>query len=218
MSIWHDFRYHPKETIGGTQDWVYEHLGALFWVVEIWAPNREAGISELQVDRLVSRASGRGRPEAAALERRALRRPGARRLAAVRAPAARRRSRSAAGTSINFWRNPPPHLREREAARFPGWMTQIALSLPRLELLRTEVQALGPDTWRVRFAVANSGWLPAYISRRALARKVVRGVIFEIDWPEAARESRWSAASGASKGRSSRATRRSSRCRRLPAA
>ena len=59
---------------------------------------------------------------------------------------------------MNFWRNPPPQLREREAARFPAWMTQIALSACRkLELLRTEVRALGPDTWRVRFAVANSG-------------------------------------------------------------
>ena len=85
---------------------------------------------------------------------------------------------------LNYWRNPPPHLREREAARFPAWMTQIALSLPRLELLRTEVRALGPDTWRVRLAVCNSGWLPAYISKRALARKTVRGVMFEIHLPD----------------------------------
>ena len=84
---------------------------------------------------------------------------------------------------MNFWRNPPPHLREREAARFPKWLTQVALSLPRLELLRTEVRALGPDTWRVRLAVCNSGWLPAYVSKRALARKVVRGVMFEIHLP-----------------------------------
>jgi hypothetical protein len=84
---------------------------------------------------------------------------------------------------MNFWRNPPPHLREREAQRFPGWMTQIGLSLPRLELLRTEVRALGDDHWRIRFAVANSGWLPAYVTHRALERKVVRGVIFEIELP-----------------------------------
>ena len=45
---------------------------------------------------------------------------------------------------MNYWRNPPPHLREREAARFPAWLTQIALALPKLELLRTEVRALGP--------------------------------------------------------------------------
>ena len=74
-------------------------------------------------------------------------------------------------------------MREREAARFPGWLTQIALSLPKLEVLRTEVRALGGDTWRVRFAVANTGYLPAYVSKRALERKVARGVIFEMLLP-----------------------------------
>jgi murein tripeptide amidase MpaA len=44
ISIFHEFKYHPKEVITGSQDWVYEHLGALFWTVEIWAPNKEAGI------------------------------------------------------------------------------------------------------------------------------------------------------------------------------
>jgi hypothetical protein len=51
------------------------------------------------------------------------------------------------------------------------------------------VRALGPDTWRVRMAVANSGWLPAYVSQRALERKVVRGVMFEIHLPPAIRPS-----------------------------
>jgi hypothetical protein len=62
----------------------------------------------------------------------------------------------------------------------------LALSLPRLEVLRTEVRALGADTWRVRFAVANSGYLPSYVSRRALERKTVRGTVFEIHLPEGA--------------------------------
>ena len=77
-------------------------------------------------------------------------------------------------------------LREREVARFPGWMAQIALSLPKLEVLRTEVRALGEDCWRVRFAVANSGYLPAYVSKRALERKVARGTVFHIHLPEGA--------------------------------
>ena len=69
---------------------------------------------------------------------------------------------------MNFWRNlPPPRASARR--RVSGLMTQLALSLPKLELLRTEVRALGPDTWRVRMAVANSGWLPAYVSQRAAA-------------------------------------------------
>jgi len=84
---------------------------------------------------------------------------------------------------MNFWRNPPPALREREAARFPAWMKQIALSLPRLEVLRTEVRSLGAETWRVRFAVANSGYLPSYVTKRALERKIARGTVFQIHLP-----------------------------------
>ncbi len=182
ISIFHDFKYHPKETIGGTQDWLYEHLGALFWVVELWGPNKEAGITDYkwidwyrehaEADDLKllkwsdEQCGGQAHPEW-----RAFRHP---QLGAVEI---------GGWDKMNYWRNPPPHLREREAARFPAWMTQIALSLPKLELLRTEVQALGGDTWRVRLAVANSGWLPAYVSKRALARKIVRGVMFEIHLP-----------------------------------
>ena len=84
---------------------------------------------------------------------------------------------------MNYWRNPPPHLREREAARFPAWLMQIGLSLPKLEVLRAEVRSLGGDTWRIRFAVANSGYLPAYVTQRALERKTARGTVFNIHLP-----------------------------------
>ena len=136
----------------------------------------------LQVDRLVPRASGRGRLKLlkwsdeqcggqAHVDWRPFHHP---QLGAVEI---------GGWDKMNYWRNPPPALREREAARFPAWMNQIALSLPKLELLRTEVRALGPDTWRIRMAVANSGYLPAYVTKRALERKVVRGVMFEIHMP-----------------------------------
>jgi hypothetical protein len=38
----------------------------------------------------------------------------------------------------------------------------------------------------VRFAVANAGYLPAYVSKRALERKIARGVVFEIALPDGA--------------------------------
>jgi murein tripeptide amidase MpaA len=183
VSIWHDFRYHPKETIGGTQDWLYEHLGALFWVVELWGPNRAAGITDykwidwyrehpIEDDLKLLKWSDEQCGGRAHVDWKPFMHP---QLGAVEI---------GGWDKMNYWRNPPPHLREQEVARFPAWMTQIALSLPQLELLRTEVRALGPDTWRIRFAVGNSGWLPAYVTKRALARKVVRGVMFEIHLPE----------------------------------
>jgi hypothetical protein len=80
-------------------------------------------------------------------------------------------------------------LREAEVARFPGWLKQLAAILPKLELLELEVQSLGEATgalhppgarhYLIRFAVENSGYLPSYVSRRALERKTVRGVIVE---------------------------------------
>jgi murein tripeptide amidase MpaA len=185
VSIWHEFKYHPKEVIGGTQDWLYEHLGALFWVVEIWSPNQAADISgykwidwfrehpvddELKLLKWSDEQCG----GQAHVDWKPFMHP---QLGAVEI---------GGWDKMNFWRNPPPHLREREAARFPAWMTQLALSLPKLELLRTEVRALGPDSWRVRMAVANSGWLPAYVSQRALQRKVVRGVMVDVELPAGA--------------------------------
>ncbi|WP_077037021.1 M14 family metallopeptidase [Pelomonas sp. KK5] len=186
-SIWHEFKYHPKETISGTQDWVYEHLGALFWTVELWAPNREAGIEgykwidwyrehPVEDDLKLLKWSDEQCGGQAHVDWKPFVHP---QLGAVEIGGWDR---------MNFWRNPPPHLREREAARFPGWMTQIALSLPKLELLRSEVRALGPDTWRIRMAVANSGYLPAYVTKRALERKIVRGVMFEIELPSGSAE------------------------------
>ena len=67
--------------------------------------------------------------------------------------------------------------------RFPGWLTWQAMTLPKLETLKTEVEALGGDAWRVRLAVHNTGYLPSYVTKRALERKMMRGVVYEIELP-----------------------------------
>ena len=182
ISLFHDFKYHPKEIVTGTQDWLYEHLGALYWTVELWAPNREAGITDyqwiewyrehpVQDDLKLLAWSDAHCGGKAHVDWYPYNHP---QLGAVEL---------GGWDKLNYWRNPPPALREREVARFPAWLQQIGLSLPRLEVLRTEVRALGSEIWRIRFAVANSGWLPSYISKRALERKTVRGCVFTIHLP-----------------------------------
>lgn len=185
ISTFHDFKYHPKEVITGTQDWVYEHLGALFWTVEIWAPNKEAGIHEYQWiewyrdhpvedDLKLLKWSDEQCGGQAHVDWYPYEHP---QLGKVEIGGWDR---------MNYWRNPPAHLREREAARFPAWLKTLALSLPKLELLQASAESVGPDTWRVRLAVANAGYLPSYISKRALERKVARGTVFDITLPDGA--------------------------------
>jgi murein tripeptide amidase MpaA len=182
ISIWHDFKYHPKQIITGTQDWLYEHLGSLFWTVEIWAPNKEAGITDykwiewyrdhpVEDDLKLLKWSDEQCGGRAHVDWYPFRHP---QLGMVE---------FGGWDRMNYWRNPPPHLREREAARFPAWLMQMALSLPLLEVLRAEVRALGEDTWRIRFAVANAGYLPSYVTNRARERKTVRGTVFNIHLP-----------------------------------
>ncbi|MFO1338346.1 MAG: M14 family metallopeptidase [Burkholderiaceae bacterium] len=185
ISIWHDFKYHPKEIITGTQDWVYEHLGALFWTVEIWAPNKEAGITEYdwihwyrdhppEDDLKLLKWSDEHCDGLAHNDWRPFTHP---QLGEVEIGGWDR---------MNHWRNPPPKYREREAARFPAWLTQLGLTLPKLETLSATAEALGPDTWRVRFTVGNAGYLPSYVTKRALERKTARSCVFEIDLPDGA--------------------------------
>ena len=172
--------------IGGTFDWLYEHLGMYSWVVEIWSPMREAGIEKYQyIDWF------RDHPIDDDLK---LYRWNATSSAASRTSRGSRSTiRSSGKIEIGGWnrfhafRNPPPQFLERELARFPKWLLWQALTSPKLELVAAEADALGDDNWRVRLVVQNTGWLPSYVSKRALERKVVRGVIAEIALPAGAK-------------------------------
>ena len=87
--------------------------------------------------------------------------------------------------------NPPPAFLEREIARFPSWLVWQALVSPKLELVHAGAERVGgrkgDDTWKVTLVVQNEGWLPSYVSKRALARKVVRGLVVEVGLPEGAK-------------------------------
>ncbi len=50
VSVYHDFRYHPKTvTTGAFDTWMYDHLGVFGWTVELWSPLKQAGLKGLQI-------------------------------------------------------------------------------------------------------------------------------------------------------------------------
>ncbi len=186
VSVYHDFRYHPKEVItGGFDTWLYEQMGAFAWTVEIWSPQRQAGITDykfiewwrehpLEDDLKLLKWSdevldGKGYVEWYPFEHPQL------------GPV-----ELGGWDSIYAFRNPPPQFVEKEIALFPDWIIWQCLITPRLELYEAGAKPLGDGTYRVRLVVHNTGWLPTYGTKKAVEKKVVRGVIAEIALPEGA--------------------------------
>jgi murein tripeptide amidase MpaA len=186
ISVFHDFRYHPKEVITGAfDDWMYEHQGVFAWTVEIWSPQRQAGIADykfiewyrehpVEDDLKLLKwnddvLGGRGFVNWYAFEHPQL---GAVELGGW--------------DTLYTWSNPPHAQLEQEIARFPAWLLwQLSIS-PRLELFNAVATRLADDAWRVRCVVHNTGWLPSYVTKRALDHKLTRGVLCEIELPAGA--------------------------------
>jgi hypothetical protein len=84
------------------------------------------------------------------------------------------------------FRNPPPEFLEKEIAPFSDWLIFHLLISPKLELFDVEAKPLGEDNYYVRVVVHNTGWLPTYVTKKALEKKLVRGVVCEIELPDGA--------------------------------
>lgn len=186
ISVYHDFRYHPKEIItGGFDTWFYDHMGAFAWTVEIWSPQRQAGIEDykfidwyrehpIEDDFKMLKWSdevlqGQGYIDWYAFEHPVL---GSIELGGW--------------DHIHAFRNPPPAFLEKEIGLFPRWLLWCLLISPKLELFDLQTTPLGDGTYKIRMVVHNTGWLPSYVTKKALEKKVVRGLVCEIDLPDGA--------------------------------
>ncbi|MCS7273508.1 MAG: hypothetical protein NZ550_05095, partial [Fimbriimonadales bacterium] len=179
-------KYHPKEYISGVfDDWMYDHLGVFAWTVEIWSPQRQAGITEykfidwyrehpVEDDLKLLKWSdevlgGRGYVDWYEFEHPQL-----------------GKVELGGWDAMYAWRNPPPPFLEKEVALFPDWLIWHLLISPKLEIHEAKAIPLGKGLYQIRLVVQNTGWLPTYVTKKALEKKVVRGVIAEIELPEGA--------------------------------
>jgi len=187
ISVFHDFRYHPKEVITGSfDDWAYDHLGVFAWTIEIWSPQRAAGIAEYKFIEWYREHPVEDDLKLLAWNDAALGGRGFVDWYPFRHPQLGK-IELGGWDALFTWANPPHAVLEQELARFPKWLVWSLLVSPRLELVEASAARLGADAWRVRLVVQNTGWLPSYVTKRALASKRVRGVVAEIELPSAAR-------------------------------
>lgn len=55
-----------------------------------------------------------------------------------------------------------------------------ALAAPCIEIVHHEVTALADDVWRIEVGLANTGWLPTYVSDMAKKEHLVRPLVAEL--------------------------------------
>ncbi len=185
-SAYHEFRYHPKEIItGALDDWLYEQQGVFAWTVEIWSPQRQAGIGEYRYIDWYRDHPVEDDLKLLKWNDEVLNGAGFVPWYPVDHPQLGRVELGGWDPLFTFW-NPPPALLEQEIARFPKWLVWHALLSPRLEWQDVSATALGGDSYLVRAVVRNSGWLPSYVTKLAAEKKLVRGVICELELPDGA--------------------------------
>ncbi|MEQ1516336.1 MAG: hypothetical protein ABL931_07605, partial [Usitatibacteraceae bacterium] len=182
ISVYHEFRYHPKDVITGSFDWIYDHLGLYEWTVEIWCPMREAGIKDYKYIDWFRDHPVEDDLKMLAWADKKLKGKGYIDWYKFKHP-------QLGNVEIGGWdkvyafRNPPPHLLEKEVAKFPDWVIWNAMISPKLELVHATAKNIGGDSYRVEVAVQNTGYLPSYVSKRAQQRKQSRGLVAEITLP-----------------------------------
>jgi hypothetical protein len=185
ISIFHDFKYHPKQVIrGGDVDWVYDFLGAYAWVTEFWSPQRTAGLygyhfiewirdhppeDDLALMKLADEL-GEGYVDWYPFEHPQL-----------------GQVELGGWDLVRFWFNPPLSRLEEEVGPHADFALFLALASPRLEIRSFDAEPVGGGAYRLRLVLENAGWLPTNVTQKALDRKAVRPVEAELELPEGAR-------------------------------
>lgn len=184
LNVFADFKYHPKEVITGVfDDWLYDHLGIFGWTTELWSPQKQAGLNHfkpiewfrehpVEDDLAMLRWNDEALEGRGFVDWKPFDHP---QLGSVEI---------GGWDSMYAFRNPPPVFLEAEVKPHAAWLIWHALISPLLAIRESCVERLGPEAWRVRLVVENQGWLPSYITKRALERKACRGVVAEIQLPD----------------------------------
>jgi len=183
ISVYHRFRYHPKEVIhGGMDDYGYDHWGWYGFTTELWDLAKEAG-----VDKKDYIGWYRQHPEADDLQM------------------LRWNDEHLGGQGfINWqpfdhpqlgpveiggwdykkvWQNAPTHLLPGLCQKHCQWTITHALMSPRLQIAGIDVQSLGSQSYRVVLKLENQGFLPTHTSQKALDNFTVKPIRVILDLP-----------------------------------
>ena len=185
-SVFHDFKYEPKEIIrGGSDDWMYDHIGVYAWTTEFWSPQQQIGLKDYHLIEWLRDHPIEDDLKLLKWSDEALHRKGYvdwypfdhPQLGPVEL---------GGWDSLYCWTNPPPELLEKEIAPHADFAIFHLLISPKMEVHSLDVNAVGDGVYHVRLVLCNTGWLPTNVTQKALDRKTVRPIEVELTLPDGA--------------------------------
>ena len=186
VSVFHDFKYHPKQVISGVfDDWAYDEFGIYAYTIELWDIVGKAGIEDRKyIDwmrdhpheddvKIYEWAKANG-PEDGFVDWYAFDHP---QLGPIEL---------GGWNAFYTWRNPPHAFMGEEAERNVPFILSLAEMLPRLEIHTLEANALEDGVYHINLVVQNNGFFPSYTSNQGKNRRATRPVRAEIGLPDSA--------------------------------
>jgi len=184
VSVYHEFRYHPKQVISGIFDeWMYNHLGIFAFTVEQWDIISKAGIKDrkfiewlrdhpheddLKILTWADENAGQDayinwyefdHPQLGNLE-------------------------LGGWNNMYTWRNPPHKFMGEESERNVPFALALGYMLPHLEIKALKVEKVDANTYTLNLVIDNNGFFPTYTSNQGKKRQILRQPRVQLIIPE----------------------------------
>jgi murein tripeptide amidase MpaA len=167
VSIFHDFKYHPKEVeTGAFDDWMYDHLGIFTYTIELWDLPTEAGIKDRkwiewwrdhphEQDQQILKWVDEYAAPGSYVEWQPYEHP---QLGKIEL---------GGWNNIYTWRNPPVDFVEPEVNRQFPFLLSLGEMLPHLSIYTLQVEKISQKKYHINLVVENTGFLSSYTSQQS---------------------------------------------------
>jgi murein tripeptide amidase MpaA len=179
---YHDLKHEPGHVRGGQINWFYHEIGVFAWITEFWNPLRAIGTKPYHPSRWLVDHSPE---EALRLIRWSNEELGGNGFVDWYPFEHPQLGRVELGgwDFINYWYNPPFPRIEGEVAPHTEWIVFQALASPRLRIRSFTSEQVSAGVYRIQLVVGNTGWLPTYVTQKALDRELCAGVTATLRLP-----------------------------------
>ena len=184
ISIYHDFRYNPKQFIrGGFLDWVYHDLGLFTFSTELWDAFKTAGIEDRDIIKfMMYDRTPEDEKRMLDWSDRELDGAGFMPWTPFKHPQLGEVEIGGWDTSA-VWGSPPPQFREEIAQQNALFAIAHAKASPLVGIDDAKTESLGDGLYRVSCTIRNYGFLATAVSVKAVERNLVRPLRVEVSVP-----------------------------------